>query len=62
MWFVLLVLAIMAAAMFVALLAQRSSSSRRDNDATSSWRGAEPVRPLPKSHRRRGHRGLIRRC
>ena len=38
---------IMAAAMFVALLAQRSSSSRRDNDATSSWRGADEVRPLP---------------
>ncbi len=38
---------IMAGAMFVALLAQRGSSSRRDNDATSSWRGAEQVRPLP---------------
>lgn len=38
---------IMAAAMFVALLAQRSSTSRSDNDATSSWRGAEEVRPLP---------------
>ncbi len=38
---------IMGAAMFVALMAQRSSSLRRDNDATSSWRGAEEVRPLP---------------
>jgi len=38
---------IMAGAMFAALLAQRGSSSRRDNDATSSWRGAEEVRPLP---------------
>ncbi len=38
---------IMAGAMFVALLAQRSSALRRDNDATSSWRGAEQVRPVP---------------
>ena len=38
---------IMAAAMFLALLAQRSSSLRRDNDVASSWRGAEEVRPLP---------------
>jgi len=38
---------IMTAAMFVALMAQRGSSSRRDNDASSSWRGAEEVRPLP---------------
>ena len=38
---------IMAGAMFVALLAQRTSSSRSDNDSTSSWRGAEEVRPLP---------------
>ncbi|MBI4933373.1 MAG: ABC transporter permease [Actinobacteria bacterium] len=38
---------IMAAAMFIALLAQPASTSRRDNDATSSWRGAEEVRPLP---------------
>ncbi len=37
---------IMAAVMFVVLLVQRSSTSRRDNDATSSWRGAEEVRPL----------------
>lgn len=39
---------IMAAAMFAALLAQRGSASRRDNDATSSWRGADEVRPLPR--------------
>jgi len=38
---------IMAGAMFVALLAQRGSSSRRDADTTSSWRGAEEIRPLP---------------
>jgi len=38
---------IMAGAMFVALLSQRVTTSRRDNDATSSWRGAEEVRPLP---------------
>ena len=38
---------IMAGAMFLALLAQRQSSMRRDNDATSSWRGAQEVRPLP---------------
>lgn len=38
---------IMAGAMFVALLAQRSSTLRRDTDTTSSWRGAEQVRPLP---------------
>lgn len=38
---------IMAGAMFIALLAQRSSSLRRDSDATSSWRGAEQVRPIP---------------
>ncbi len=38
---------IMAGAMFVALLAQRSSTLRRDSDATSSWRGAEQVRPIP---------------
>lgn len=38
---------IMAAVMFVVLLVQRPGVSRRDNDATSSWRGAEEVRPLP---------------
>ncbi|HUC33107.1 MAG TPA: ABC transporter permease, partial [Ilumatobacteraceae bacterium] len=39
---------IMAAAMFIALLAQKPSSLRRDQDATSSWRGAEEIRPLPR--------------
>jgi branched-chain amino acid transport system permease protein len=39
---------IMAGAMFVALMAQRSSTLRRDNEVASSWRGAEEVRPLPK--------------
>lgn len=43
----LLAYPIMAAAMFAALLGQRGSFSRRDTDATSSWRGAEEVRPLP---------------
>lgn len=37
---------IMAAVMFVVLLVQRPGTSRRDNDATSSWRGADEVRPL----------------
>jgi branched-chain amino acid transport system permease protein len=37
---------IMAGVIFVVLLVQRTSSSRRDNDATSTWRGAEEVRPL----------------
>ncbi len=39
---------IMAGAMFIALMAQRSSSLRSDNDATSTWRGAEEIRPLPR--------------
>ena len=43
----LLAYPIMAVAMFVALMAQRSSPLRRDNDTASSWRGAEEVRPLP---------------
>ena len=38
---------IMAAAMFFALLAQRGTFNRRDVDASSSWRGAEEVRPVP---------------
>jgi len=42
----LLAYPIMAGVMFVVLLVQRTSTSRRDNDATSSWRGAEEVRPL----------------
>ena len=33
--------------MFVVLLVQKPGTSRRDNDATSSWRGADEVRPLP---------------
>ncbi|MFM2071796.1 MAG: hypothetical protein RLZZ623_2059 [Actinomycetota bacterium] len=37
---------IMAAVMFVVLMVQRPGTSRRDSDATSSWRGAEEVRPL----------------
>ncbi|HEY4332843.1 MAG TPA: ABC transporter permease [Ilumatobacteraceae bacterium] len=36
-----------SAILLAALLLQRRSVSRRDNDATSSWRGAEEVRPLP---------------
>ena len=43
---------IMAAVMFVVLLVQRTSSSRRDNDAVSTWRGAEEVRPLALVDRR----------
>ena len=39
--------AVMAGAIFVALLAQRAGSTRRETDTTSSWRGAEEVRPLP---------------
>lgn len=42
----LLAYPIMAGVMFVVLMVQRSSTSRRDNDATSSWRGAEEIRPL----------------
>jgi branched-chain amino acid transport system permease protein len=38
----------MAAVMFVVLLVQRPSANRRDLDATSSWRGVEEVRPLPR--------------
>ena len=43
---------IMAAVMFVVLLVQRTSQSRRDNDAASTWRGAEEVRPLTEAERR----------
>src|SRR3954470_9618667 len=42
----LLVVPIVSAALLVALLLQRPSVARRDTDATSSWRGAEEVRPL----------------
>ena len=43
---------IMAAVMFVVLLVQRTSSNRRDNDAASTWRGADEVRPLAVADRR----------
>lgn len=42
----LLVVPMVSAAVLIALLLQRTKSSRRDNDATSSWRGAEEIRPL----------------
>ena len=42
----LLVVPMVSAAVLVALLMQRRTASRRDNDATSSWRGAEEIRPL----------------
>jgi len=51
---------IMALAMFVALMAQRPSALRRDNDATSSWRGAEEVRPLPAHIARQGWLPTVR--
>jgi branched-chain amino acid transport system permease protein len=37
---------IMAAVMFVVLMVQRSGTSRRDLDTTSSWRGVDEVRPV----------------
>jgi branched-chain amino acid transport system permease protein len=43
---------VMAAVIFVVLLVQRTSDSRRDNDAASTWRGAEEVRPLAAADRR----------
>ena len=42
---------IMAAVMFVVLLVQRPGITRRDTDSTSSWRGAEEVRPLDRAAR-----------
>ena len=42
----LLVVPMVSAAVLAALVLQRSAVSRRDNDGTSSWRGAEEVRPL----------------
>ena len=42
---------IMAAVMFVVLLVQRPGITRRDTDSTSSWRGAEEVRPLDRCAR-----------
>src|SRR5207253_943895 len=44
--------AIAASMSFVALFMQRSSRSRRDTDAASTWRGAEEVRPLADADRR----------
>ncbi len=43
----LLTVPFVSAGVLIALLLQRRSVSRRDNDQTSSWRGAEEVRPLP---------------
>ncbi|HEY0520902.1 MAG TPA: ABC transporter permease [Ilumatobacteraceae bacterium] len=51
---------IMAAVMFVVLLVQRSSSSRRDVDAASTWRGAEEVRPLADADRRNASVRIVR--
>ena len=51
---------IMAAVMFVVLLVQRTSSNRRDNDAASTWRGAEEVRPLALADRRHPNVRLVR--
>ncbi len=42
----LLAVPMVSAGVLAALLLQRRSSSRRDNDTTSSWQGAEEVRPL----------------
>jgi len=42
----------MALVIFVVLLVQPSSQSRRDNDDDSSWRGSEEVRPLVDADRR----------
>jgi branched-chain amino acid transport system permease protein len=43
---------IMALVIFVVLLVQPSSQTRRDNDDDSTWRGSEEVRPLLDSERR----------
>jgi len=43
---------IMALVIFVVLMVQPSSQTRRDNDDDSTWRGAEEVRPLLDSERR----------
>ncbi|MEO8266551.1 MAG: ABC transporter permease [Ilumatobacteraceae bacterium] len=51
---------IMAAVMFVVLLVQRTSSNRHDNDAASTWRGAEEVRPLTLADRRHPNVRLAR--
>ena len=41
-----LIVPFVSAALLIALLLQRRSTNRRDNDPTSSWRGAEEIRPL----------------
>ena len=48
----LLVVPMVSVAVLAALLLQRRTTSRRDSDATSSWRGAEEIRPLDASTRR----------
>jgi branched-chain amino acid transport system permease protein len=48
--------ALLAAVVFVVLLVQPNRAMRRDDDS-SSWRGAEPVRPLPRSAW--GHRAIV---
>ena len=45
----LLVVPMVSAAVLAALLLQRRTVSRRDTDATSSWSGAEEIRPLDAS-------------
>jgi branched-chain amino acid transport system permease protein len=42
----LLVVPMVSVAVLAALLLQRRTASRRDNDGTSSWRASEEVRPL----------------
>jgi branched-chain amino acid transport system permease protein len=51
---------IMAAVVFIVLMVQRSGQSRRDNDATSTWRGAEEVRPVAAADRRHPKVRLVR--
>ncbi len=51
---------IMAAVIFVVLLVQRTGHTRRDTDATSTWRGAEEVRPLTVAERRHPKVRLLR--
>lgn len=48
----LLVVPMVSVAVLAALLLQRRTTSRRDSDATSSWRGAEEIRPLDAATRR----------
>ncbi len=51
---------IMAGVIFVVLLVRRTSDSRRDNDAASTWRGAEEVRPLETADRRHPKVRIVR--